>query len=120
MIESEIALKVLQDYGFVAFLVASVLGFAGLLINKILHHFMNSITAKDCNILEMGQKFSRSIDDHSNALHELAKTYLHIANESGKVTESVDRLSDGFDKLEEKNSYDHSRILEFVGGQRRH
>lgn len=110
----DIAKQVLQDYGFASLLVLMILAFAIVLVHKILYHFMDSITAKDSAILKMGEKFSCSIDDHSKALHELSKTYFFIANDSKNAANCIERLSNDFDRLEEKNTEEHGRIMDHI------
>ena len=103
----EIGLEVLKNYGLFAFLVIALLAFVGHLHTKILHHFMTEVREKDKNILEMGTKFSCSLDANTRAMNELCKAELELANESKNVVE-------GFDRLAEQNRTDHSRILDHV------
>jgi len=83
-------LEVAKNYGFSGLTAV----FSGLMIYKILNHFMIALTNKDEQIKELAFKFADALENHSSSIRE-----------TNEMTSSIAA----------KNSQEHNEILKAVG-----
>lgn len=106
-----IGIEILKSYGFFAFLVVALIAYYGYMSNKMLQHFMDEVRNKEtsyrADIVTITSQFTGCIDANTQAMNDLCKAELHIANESKN-------LNDGFDRLSEQTRDEHNRILTYI------